>query len=73
MALVMNANLPAFLWYIIIEHGAEDNFVKTLLIKSCKATLVAEMYECKWDAATRMLTVAEEVKRENNTKVVKSA
>jgi hypothetical protein len=73
MVLMMNANLPAFLWYMFIKHEAEENVIKTPLTKSCKATLRAEMYKCKWDAATRTFTMVEEEKRVNDMKALKSA
>jgi hypothetical protein len=39
MALMMNKNLPAFLWHMLREHSMPKEFIKDLLGKSCEASL----------------------------------
>ena len=60
MALIINKNLPAFLWHMLHEHGMPKDFIKDLLGKLCEASLVAKVYKCTWDEKTRTLTTKEE-------------
>jgi hypothetical protein len=45
----MNKNLPAFLLNVLKEQGLPDDFIDNLLKNSCEATMLAKMYQCKWD------------------------
>jgi hypothetical protein len=49
MSLMMNKNLPAFLWHMLHDQGMPEDFIKDLLGKLCKAYLVANVYKCTWD------------------------
>ncbi len=53
---MMHKNLPASLFHILTEAGFTDDFIKQLLKRMCKASLVAEVPLCKRDSATRSLT-----------------
>jgi hypothetical protein len=73
MLLMMNKNLPAFLWYMLLEQGYPEQFIKDLLQHTCEASMLAEMYRCQWDKRTCTLTTDEEAKREKEVKAFKSA
>ena len=60
MISMMNKNLPAYLYHTLLEHGLPQDFVEDLLEHSCEATMLAERHRCKWDAATKTLTTAED-------------
>jgi hypothetical protein len=46
---MMNKNLPAFLLNLLKEQRLPDDFANNLLKNSCEATMLAKMYQCKWD------------------------
>ncbi len=46
MILMMNNNLPAFLWRMLQEHGLPKEFIKDLLQCLCEATMLAKMHKC---------------------------
>ncbi len=73
MLLMMNKNLPAFLWHMLVEQGLPKEFIKDLLSRTCEASMVAEMHTCKWDEKTRTLTTADEAKREKEVKAFEIA
>ncbi len=73
MLLMMNKNLPAFLWHMLVEQGLPKEFIKDLLSCTCEASMVAEMHKCKWDEGTRTLTTADKAKREKEVKAFESA
>ncbi len=73
MALMTNKNLPAFLWHMLREQSMPKDFIKDLLQKTCKALLVAKMYKCTWDKATRTLTTNEKEERQEEIKAFESA
>jgi hypothetical protein len=62
---MMNKNLPAL--------GLPDEFINELLQKSCKATMLADMHRCKWDAATRTLTTEDELDQVEKIKAFEGA
>jgi hypothetical protein len=53
---MMHKNVPAFLFHILTDAGFTNDFIKELLRRTCKASLVAKVPLCKWDSATRSLT-----------------
>jgi hypothetical protein len=73
MLLMMNKNLPAFLWYMLLEQGYPKQFIKDLLQRTCEASMLAEMYRCQWDETTRTLITAKEAKCEKEVKAFESA
>jgi hypothetical protein len=70
---MMNKNLPAFLSYTLKEQGLPDEFVRELLQRSCKATMLADMHRCKWDAATWILTTEDKLDQAEKTKAFEGA
>ncbi len=64
MPLMMNKNLPSFLWHMLCDQDMPEDFIKDLLGKSCKASLVANVYKCTWDQTTRTLTTKEEEEKD---------
>jgi hypothetical protein len=64
MSLMMNKNLPEFLWHMLHDQGMPEDFIKDLLGKSCNASLVANIYKCTWDLTTRTLTTKEEEEKD---------
>jgi hypothetical protein len=50
-----------------------EDFIKDILQKTCEALLVAEMYKCTWDEATRTLTTKEDKERQEEIKAFESA
>ena len=57
---MMNKNLPAYLYHVLMERGLPEEFMQDLLEHSCEATLLADRHRCKWDTATKTLTMAED-------------
>jgi hypothetical protein len=39
---MMNKNLPALLWHMLLEQGLPEQFLKDLIKKSCEACMVAK-------------------------------
>jgi hypothetical protein len=73
VVLMMNKNLPAFLWHMLREHGMPKEFIKDLLEISCEASLVAEVCKCTWDEKIRTLTTKEEEEKNKIVKAFESA
>jgi hypothetical protein len=44
---MMNKNLPAFLYHMLLEADFPEEFAKKLIKESCKASLAAEISSCK--------------------------
>jgi hypothetical protein len=57
---MMNKILPAFLYHMLLQLDFTENIVKSLLEKSCKASLVAGILNCKWQSDVRTLTMLAE-------------
>jgi hypothetical protein len=57
---MMNKNLPAFLYHMLLELDFTEDIVKSLLKKSCKASLVADILNCRWQSYVRTLTMLAE-------------
>ncbi len=70
---MMNKNLPAFLWHMLMEQVLPEDFITGLLNESCKATMLAEVTKCQWDTNSRTLTTEDEMNREEETKAFKGA
>ncbi len=70
---MMNKNLPAFLHHMLIEADFPEDFIKTLLRKSCEASLVAEISACKWEKTSRTLTTPADEKHEKKLKAFEGA
>jgi hypothetical protein len=70
---MINKNLLAFLWHMLLEQVLLNNFIKDLIKKSCETLVDAKQSTCKWNSTTGALTMAEEAKREAETKAFKSA
>jgi hypothetical protein len=73
MLLMMNKNLPAFLWHMLLKQGPPKEFIKDLLPRTCEASMLAEMQKCQWDEETCTLTTADKAKREKEVKEFESA
>ncbi len=73
MALMMNRNLPSFLWNMLRKHGMPKDFIIDLLGKLFEASLVANVYKCLWDKKKRMITTKEEEEKEEEVKAFESA
>jgi hypothetical protein len=54
---MMNKNLPEFLLNVPKEQGSRMISLKN----SCEGTMLAKMYQCKWDPDNQVLTTEEEV------------
>jgi hypothetical protein len=70
---MMNKNLQAILHHVLLEHDCTGEFTKELLKCLCKASMLAEMHNCKWDATTRTLTTIEEEDRKKEIKAFEGA
>jgi hypothetical protein len=70
---MMNKNLPAFLYYMLLEIGFTEDIVSKLLRTSCETSLVAQISQCKWHAGTRTLTTPEEERKSKAVKALESA
>jgi hypothetical protein len=57
---------------MLLELGFTEDFVKSLLKKSCKASLVADILNCKWQSDVRTLMTLEEVRQEKAVKDLES-
>jgi hypothetical protein len=73
MLLIMNNNLPAFFYHMLLEQGQPEEFIKDLLACTCEASMLGEMHNCQWDAETCTLTTTNEAKREKEVKAFESA
>ncbi len=70
---MMNKNLLAFLWHILIEQGLPEDFITGLLNKSCEATMLAKATKCKWDSNSRTLITEDEMNCEEETRAFEGA
>jgi hypothetical protein len=70
---MMNKNLPAFLWHMLIEQGLPEDFISGLLNKLCEAMMLAKATKCKWDTKSRTLTTNDEMNRKEETRVFEEA
>ncbi len=70
---MMNKNLPAFLWHMLIEQGLPEDFISGLLNKLCEATMHAKATKCKWDPTSRTLTTEDIMNRKEETRVFEGA
>ena len=60
---MINKQVAGYLWNVLKEAGASEDFVRRLLINTIDITLVHEAPKCKYDFETGILTtpgVAEE-------------
>ncbi len=73
MLLMMNKNLPAFLYHMLLEQGLPEEFIKDLLARTCEASMLGEMHNCQWDKETCTLTTANEARHEKEVKAFKNA
>ena len=65
---MMNKNLPAFLYHILLELDVTEDIVKSLLKKSCEESLVADILNCKWQSDVRTLTTLAKERQEKAAK-----
>jgi hypothetical protein len=70
---MMNKYLPAFLFHTLKEQGLPDKFINNLLQKLCKATMLADMHRCKWEAVNRVLTTKEDIAQTKKNKAFEGA
>jgi hypothetical protein len=70
---MMSKNLPVFLHHILLEHDCTEEFMKELLKHLCKASMLAEMHNCKWDVTIRTLTTIEEEDHKKEIKAFEKA
>ena len=70
---MMNKNLPAFLYHMLIEIDFTEDIVKKLLQTSCESSLVAQITQCKWDSSLRTITTPEEERKSKAVKALESA
>jgi hypothetical protein len=47
---IMNKNVAAFLWHMLLEKGLPKDFIQTLLKKAYNPALFAVIPSCEWDA-----------------------
>jgi hypothetical protein len=57
---IMSKHLPAFLYHMLLELDFTEDIIKSLLKKSCKASLVADIPNYKWQSDVRTLTTLTE-------------
>ncbi len=70
---MMNNNLVAFLYHMLLEMDFTEEVVKLLIKKSCEVSLVHTVPMCKWDSKTRTLTTPEDKKHEREIKAFEGA
>ena len=70
---MMNKNLPAFLYHMLLEINFTEEIVKKLLQTSCETSLVAQIPQCKWHSGSRTLTTPEDERKSRAVKVLESA
>jgi hypothetical protein len=70
---MMNKNPPAFLYHMLLELDFIEDTVKSLLKKSCKASLVADILNCKWQSDVRTLRMFAEERQVKAVKAFESA
>ncbi len=57
---MMNKNLAAFLYHMLLEMDFTEEVIKLLIGRSCEASFVRAVPMCKWDSNTRTLTTPED-------------
>jgi hypothetical protein len=65
---MMNKNLAAFLYHMLLEMDFMEEVIKLLIKKSCEVSLVPVVPMCKWDSKTRTLTTPEDKEHEREIK-----
>ena len=70
---MMNKNLPAFLYHMLLEIDFTEDIVKKLLQTSCETSLVAQIPQCKWDSGLRTITTPEEERKSKAVMALESA
>ena len=70
---MMNKNLPAFLYHMLLEIDFTEDIVSKLLKTSCETSLVTQISQCKWHSGTRTLTTPEEERKSKAVKALESA
>jgi hypothetical protein len=70
---MMNKNLPAFLYHMLLEIDFTKDIIKKLLKNSCEASLVAQIPQCKWHSGSWTLTTPEEERKNKAVKSLESA
>ena len=70
---MMNKNLPAFIYHMLLEIDFTEDIINKLLKNSCEASLVAQISQCKWVSSTRTLTTPEEEIRDKAVKSLEMA
>lgn len=70
---MMNRNPPAYLRFTLHDQGFPDNFIRTLLERTCKAATVVESYKYQWDKATKTISSEKEKKAEESLKAFENA
>jgi hypothetical protein len=70
---MVNKNLPAFLYHMLLELDFTEDIVKSLHKKACEASLVADILNCKWQSDVRVLEMLAEERQEKAKKALESA
>ena len=70
---MMNKNLPAFLYHMLLEIDFTEDIIKKLLKASCDTSLYAQIPLCKWNSGTRSLMTPEEERKDKAVKPLESA
>jgi hypothetical protein len=69
----MNKKFPLFLLNVLKEQRLPDDLIDNLLKNSCEATILAKMYQCKWDPDNQVLTTEEKVSCAKKNKAFEGA
>ena len=70
---MMNKNLPAFLYHMLLEIDFTEEIIKKLIKNSCDTSLVAQIPLCVWNSNLRSLTTPEEERKVKAVKPLETA
>jgi hypothetical protein len=72
---MMNKNLPAFLYHMLLEIDFTEEIIKKLIKNSCDTSLVAQipLCLCVWNSNLRSLTTPEEERKVKAVKPLETA
>ena len=70
---MMNKNLPAFLYHMLLEIDFTEDIIKKLIKNSCDISLVAQIPLCVWNSSLRSLTTPEEERKVKAVKPLETA
>ncbi len=73
MVLMMNRQLPAYLFHILQENEMDVPFIKALLKESCCPVLVGGINRCQWNEKERVISTPEQLEDDKRLAAIEKA